>query len=323
MAERVVIVHDAADADGRPDSNDTLAEAASIAGALRVLGFDAQIVPATLDLAALARTLDELAPRAVFNLVESLGGRGQLLHLVPALLAAEALPFTGCSSAALALTSHKLLAKRALARAGAATPAVFDPNAPGAGPWIVKSLWEHASLGLDDASIAAEPKAVHERLERCRAELGGEWFAERYVAGRELNVAVLGTAGGPRVLPIAEMRFRDYPEDKPKIVSYAAKWDPQSFEYRNTVRAFDLEPKLAERAARIALDCWDLFALDGYARVDFRVDEAGEPWVLEVNANPCLAPDAGFAAAANEAGIDFETLIAAVLEDALRRGVGR
>src|SRR5690606_38375532 len=134
-----------------------------------------------------------------------------------ALLAAAELPFTGCSSAALALTSHKLLAKRALARAGLATPAVFDSNAPGAGPWIVKSLWEHASLGLDDASIAAEPGAVHARLERCRAEFRGEWFAEQYVPGRELNVAVLGPAAGPRVLPIAEMRFQDYPQDKPKI----------------------------------------------------------------------------------------------------------
>jgi D-alanine-D-alanine ligase len=320
MAERVVIVHDAAAADGRPDSSDTLAEAAAIAGALRELGFETHVVPATLDLRALERTLEALAPRAVFNLVESLDGRGQLLHLVPALLAAKELPFTGCSSAALALTSHKLLAKRTLARARLATPAVFEPLAPEAGPWIVKSLWEHASLGIDDASIVTEPPAVAERLEKCRAELGGEWFAERYVAGRELNVAVLGTAAGPRVLPIAEMRFQDYPQGKPKIVSYAAKWDPQSFEYHNTVRAFDLSAALVERAAQIALDCWELFALDGYARVDLRVDETGVPWVLEINANPCLAPDAGFAAAAAEAGIDFETVVAAVLEDALRRG---
>jgi D-alanine-D-alanine ligase len=319
MTGRVVIVHDAADAGGRPDASDTLVEARAISDALGELGFTTSIVPATLDLAALESELRKLAPRLVFSLVESLDGRGQLLHLVPALLASLRLPFTGCSSAALALTSHKLLAKRVLQLAGLPTPAVFDPAAPEVGPWIVKSLWEHASLGLDDASIVDEPSAVLERLDACRTELGGEWFGERFVPGRELNVAVLATEQGPRVLPIAEMLFRDYPLGKPRIVGYAAKWHADSFEYNNTVRSFAVEPALHERLTRIARDCWEAFALDGYARVDFRVDEEGVPWVLEINANPSLAPDAGFAAAAAEAGIDFQTLIAAVVEDALRR----
>ena len=176
-----------------------------------------------------------------------------------------------------------------------------------------------ASLGIDDRSIVADAASVPELLESRRTEYGGEWFAERFVAGRELNVALLATADGPRALPIAEMLFKDFPPGKPRIVGYAAKWDAASFEYRNTVRSFAVEPALVERAQRIALDCWDLFALDGYARVDLRVDESGVPWVLEINANPCLAPDAGFAVAAAETGIDFQTTVAAVLEDALRR----
>jgi D-alanine-D-alanine ligase len=319
MRDGVVIVHDAAAAAGRPDSSDTLVEAAAIGGVLGDLGFAVSVVPVGLDLAALERRLGELEPRVVFNLVESLEGRGQLLHLVPALLGSLQVPFTGCSSAALAATSHKVLAKRALARAGLPVPATFDPLLGGAGPWIVKSLWEHASLGIDDASIVDEPADVVRLLEARRAELGGEWFAERYVPGRELNVALLATADGPRVLSIAEMRFQDYPPDKPRIVSYVAKWDAASFEYRNTVRSFAVEPELAERARRIALDCWELFALDGYARVDLRVDAAGVPWVLEINANPCLAPDAGFAAAAAATGIDFQAVVAAVIDDALHR----
>ena len=319
MAGRVVIVHDAAAAQGRPDSVDTLQEVAAVGAVLAELGFDATVVPVGLDLSALERTLRELAPRVVFNLIESLEGRGQLLHLVPALLAALELPFTGCSAAALAATSHKVLAKRELARAGFPAPATFDPAVGGDGPWIVKSLWEHASLGIDDGSIVDDPAAVVALLEARRTELGGEWFAERLVPGRELNVALLATAQGPRVLRIAEMRFRDFPPGKPRIVGYAAKWDAASFEYRNTVRSFAVEPALAERAQRIALDCWDLFALDGYARVDLRVDESGVPWVLEINANPCLAPDAGFVIAAAESGIDFQTVVAALLEDALRR----
>ena len=77
--------------------------------------------------------------------------------------------------------------------------------------------------------------------------------------------------------------------------------------------------RLAERLHRVALDCWALFRLDGYARVDFRVDERGRPWVLEVNANPCLSPDAGFAAALAEAGIGYEAAVARLVDDALER----
>jgi D-alanine-D-alanine ligase len=80
-----------------------------------------------------------------------------------------------------------------------------------------------------------------------------------------------------------------------------------------------VEPAIAHRVGDIALACWRLFGLDGYARVDFRVDEHGDPWVLEVNANPCLSPDAGFAAALAEAGIEYRAAVAGLVDDALRR----
>ena len=125
------------------------------------------------------------------------------------------------------------------------------------------------------------------------------------------------------MLPVAELKFEGFPEDKPAIVGYAAKWDTDSFEYRHTVRSFDVEPELAERAERLALECWDLFALDGYARVDFRVDALGMPFVLEINANPCLSPDAGFAAALERAGIGYGDAIGWLIADARRRVYGR
>ena len=115
------------------------------------------------------------------------------------------------------------------------------------------------------------------------------------------------------------MRFEGFPADKPAIVGYAAKWHADSFEYRNTVRSFGVEPELGARAERLALACWELFALDGYARVDFRVDASGMLFVLEVNANPCLSPDAGFAAALAQAGIGYAEAIGWLIADALRR----
>jgi len=327
MPKPLAIVHDAHAVLGPPDQSDTLVEAQAIAAAVRGLGFAPTIVPVGLDLAALERTLVELAPAVVFNLVESLHGRGRLVAVVPALLESLGLPFTGCSASAIGLTSDKPLAKRLLTRAGIATPRLFDAgietsSALGAGgtggSWIVKSVWEHASLGLDDDSIV-DGARVAATIARRRAAHGGEWFAERFVPGRELNVALLALPTGPRALPVAEIRFDGFPAGKPRIVGYAAKWHTESFEYRHTLRSFAVEAELAARVARIALGCWELFRLDGYARVDFRVDESGEPWVLEVNANPCLSPDAGYAAALAEAGIEYSTALEALLGAALDR----
>jgi D-alanine-D-alanine ligase len=326
------ILHDRHAALGPPDQSDTLIEAHAIAAVLGEIGFETSIVPVGLDLAALERTLADLDPRVVVNLVESLEGRGRLIHVVPALLESLELPFTGCSASALGVTSNKVLAKRQLRAAGLPTPAVFEESADAEsaarpseetpsreqGSWIVKSVWEHASLGLDDASVVAAP-AVADAVAARFAEYGGEWFAEEFVAGRELNVSLIAAGGGARVLPVAEIRFDDFPPGKPRIVGYAAKWDAASVEYRSTPRAFDVEPAIAHRVGEIALACWRLFGLNGYARVDFRVDAQGEPWVLEINANPCLSPDAGFAAALAEAGIEYRAAIAGLIDDALRR----
>lgn len=317
MPAKIVLVHDAAAATGRPDSSDTLLEAQAIAQACATLGYETATLPVGLDLGALERALRALAPAVVFNLIESLEGRAQLLHVVAALLESLDVPFTGCSALALATTSDKLAAKERLRAADIATPAVFGPAAD-SGPWIVKSVCEHASLGIDDSSVAAGA-AIPRLLAARRSEFGGRWFAERFVAGRELNVAVIAAPNGPRALPVAEIRFEGFPATKPAIVGYAAKWHADSFESRHTVRSFAVEPDLAARAERLALACWRLFGLDGYARVDFRVDALGMLWVLEVNANPCLAPDAGFAAGLEQAGIGYAGAIGWLLADAARR----
>ncbi|HEX7080518.1 MAG TPA: ATP-grasp domain-containing protein [Gammaproteobacteria bacterium] len=314
----IVVLHDEAAADGRADAHDVLHEAAHVARALETLGYVAAIEPVGLDLGGVERALARHAPVAAVNLVESLGGRAALIHVVPALLESLGLPFTGCSAAAQLLTSNKRLAKRRLAEAGIATPETWRPGARG-GPWIVKSVWEHGSLGLGDDSVVRDAEGVPAAIERRRAEWGGDWFAERFVAGRELNVALIAAPDGPKPLPVAEIRFDAFPEDKPRIVGYAAKWEAESFECRATPRTFGVERSLAERVTRLALRCWDLFGLEGYARVDFRVTASGEPFVLEVNANPCLSPDAGFAAALAAAAIPFSEAVHWLVDDAFRR----
>ena len=240
------------------------------------------------------------------------------MHVVPALLESRECAVHGLLGARARGYIAQVGGEEPAGGADIATPAVFHAAAD-SGPWIVKSVFEHASLGIDDSSVVSGSAAVSRTLDARRAEFGGSWFAERFVPGRELNVGVIAAPDGARALPVAEIRFDGFPTTKPAIVGYAAKWQPDSFEYRNTVRSFGVEPELAARATRLSLACWQLFALDGYARVDFRVDDSGTLYVLEVNANPCLSPDAGFAAALEQAGIGYTDAIGWLIADARRR----
>jgi D-alanine-D-alanine ligase len=124
------------------------------------------------------------------------------------------------------------------------------------------------------------------------------------------------------VLPVAEILFVDFPPDRPRIVDYEAKWQADAFAYANTPRCFDFpaeDAALLAELERLALEAWRLFGLGGYARVDFRVDGAGRPTILEINVNPCLAPDAGFVAAAERAGLDYDSVIGSIVTAAKER----
>lgn len=175
-------------------------------------------------------------------------------------------------------------------------------------------------MGFDDDSIVTASGAEVRRMLPARAEaLGGACFAERFVDGREFNLSLLSGTGGPQVLPPAEILFSNFPEGKPEILDYPAKWDESSDGWLNTPRRFDFEEsdrELLNRLEETARRCWRVFNLRGYARVDFRVDSDGTPWVLEVNTNPCLSPDAGFAAALETARIPFDNAVQRILDDA-------
>jgi D-alanine-D-alanine ligase len=148
---------------------------------------------------------------------------------------------------------------------------------------------------------------------------GGEWFAEEYIDGREFNISVLECDGQTLLLPMAEMTFVDYPQDKPRIVGYAAKWDENAPEYHASRREFpDLSADILHSAiTKAVLQCWNAFGLRGYARVDFRVDATGKPWVLEINANPSIAMDAGFTAAALQGGMSYNQFIEHIVRASL------
>jgi D-alanine-D-alanine ligase len=324
---KIVVLHDTVPKEGAsPDQTDVLVQAQEVCRALWDLGHDPVDLSVTLNLRLLCNRLRELKPEVVFNLVESIEGHGRMIHVAPALLKCLGIRYTGASAEAIFLTTGKLLTKRALLEASIPTPRAYafsemsGPTSFVPGPYIIKSVWEHASAGLDEDAVVAvsDPAQLSVEMSRLQEKQGGECFAEAFIEGREFNLSLLASESGPQVLPPAEIRFEDYPEGKTRIVGYRAKWHEKSFEYQHTVRCFEFPKEdndLLRSLRDLALRCWDLFDLRGYARVDFRVDRAGRPWVLEVNVNPCLSPDAGFFAAATQAGLSFTRVVERIIQD--------
>ncbi len=321
---RILVLHSDVLPDAPADEQDTLVAAHAIGEALSSRGHAVALAPFALSIEATRVLVEKHRPDAVFNMVEAVFGQGELAPLVPAILEKLNVPFTGCRAAPMALAGDKPLAKRLLRLGSLPTPdwdeAPFHVLEEGR-TYIVKSATEDASLGLDDAAIAGGQTAVRERAAWCKGSFGGRWFAEAYIDGREFNVSVFEENGEPRVLPIPEMRFENWPADRPRLVGYAAKWEEESLDSIGTVRHFGgehHEPDLHRQMAEFAGRCWRLFGLHGFARVDFRVPENGRPTILEINPNPCLEPGAGFAAAAAQAGIPYAELVERLLMAGLR-----
>ena len=329
-AVRVTVLHNGVSDAPTADERDVLVQVEVVAAALVALGHEVQRLPCSLDLATAKRQLVEQRPEVVFNLVEALDGSDRLVALAPSLLDALGLPYTGSPAEALFLTGSKLLAKERLESAGLPTPAWAVPcrrptsHSELPPPYIIKSVWEHASFGLGDEAVvrAGDEHTVQEQLRQRGARWGRPCFAEQYIEGREFNLSLLAGPEGPEVLPPAEIDFSAFPAGKPHLVGYRAKWDADSFEFHHTPRRFDFPSRddpLLGRLRTLARDCWELFGLGGYARVDFRVDEREQPWVLEINANCCLSPDAGFAAALDRGAVAFHEAVRRILDDALGR----
>lgn len=318
----VIIYHSPLAENAPADELDVLDEAAYFRAGLEILGYEVLIWPFPFDMKRLEKQLQEVKPGFVVNLVETIFGNGRLVHVGPAFFEHFQVPYTGCQSDAIYTTSDKILAKKLMKEVGIPTAGFFTygtlkkASDKISGQWIVKSAWEHASFGLDEnEKLLFETR--DELLNRFEKEKNPDhFFAERYIHGREFNLSILGKKTDAEVLPPAEIRFT-YPDGKPRIVGYKAKWDEASFEYINTNRSFDFteyDRTLLEKLKHICHQCWVVFGLTGYARVDFRVDENGNIFVLEINANPCISADSGFVAAATRAGLSQKEVVKRILE---------
>ncbi|MBE0652223.1 MAG: ATP-grasp domain-containing protein [Bacteroidales bacterium] len=304
------------------DEMDVLSQTSEVEEALRELNYVCTREFMDLNLEITKQNILRYSPDIVFNLVESVDQKGELIYLAPALLESLHIPYTGCLLDGMFITSNKVLSKQFLVQNKIPTPGwfsameIFKPEFRKS--YIAKPLWEDASVGIDDSSVfQGNNTGIFDALKK---RWGNNFFIEEYIDGREFNLSVLGGKEGPEVMPLAEIVFHEFPPEKPKIVGYAAKWDKGAFEYHNTIRSFDLSnisQELQSELKEMALKCWKVFNLKGYARIDFRVDKSGKAFVLEINANPCISPDAGFFAACSAAGLTFTEVVERIIYDAL------
>jgi D-alanine-D-alanine ligase len=302
-----------------PDELDVLVQAKFIEKNLQELGIETYRKGITSDFMNEVADLAEKRPDFVFNLVESINNKGELCYFIPALLNMYSIPYTGNPVEAMFITTSKALTSKTLRSAGITNPGAYSPSQynkliPG-NRYIIKPVWEDGSLDITSESVFTFDPEYENKLKGYKDT---HWLIEDFIDGREFNISVLPGEKGPEVMPPAEMVFHNYNGNQPKIVDFKAKWEEGSFEYENTIREFpgdNLNPILRERIISAALKCWDVFGLKGYARVDMRIDNNEIPYVIEVNANPCLSPDSGLAAATIEAGLPFTNVIQRIIND--------
>ncbi|HBN82882.1 MAG TPA: D-alanine--D-alanine ligase, partial [Clostridiales bacterium] len=238
--------------------------------------------------------------------------------------------YTGCSAQAILLTTDKVVSKKILKSAMIPTPEWLtcqeDKGFMQGERYILKPVDEDGSVHITEESVikGESLEGVQERLQHLMRKTNKAFFAERYIEGRELNISMIGNHGHPEVLPAAEIRYIGFKErDKLEILDYKAKWAEESFEFKNTVPNHDFHPedgKMLKLLEECSKKCWYEFGLKGYARVDYRVDREGNPWVLEVNANPCITLGAsGFIRSAALAGLTYTQIIERLIDEALRK----
>ena len=314
---KVVVLFDGISALGKSPDLAILETVEAVEAVLAADGHEAVRIPVNPD-ARWVERVRRAKPDLAFNLCEGIDGVASLESSVISSLELLGIPYTGSGSWTTSICLRKHIVNTMLESARLPVPrfgvARAGEPAPSVGfPAICKPAAEDASLGVEQRSVVKSARALQSRV----TEMHEEWdevIVQRFIAGREVNVGILGD----QVLPIAEIDFSTMPDEYWRIVSYRSKWETGSDEDLGSVPRCpaDLPDELVAELGRIALAAWRVVGGRGYGRVDLRIDESMRPWILEVNANPDFAPAAGLARMARTAGIDYASMVRLVCEQA-------
>jgi D-alanine-D-alanine ligase len=303
-------------------------EVAAVAQALDTLGV-AYRIASVGSLAALPPLLAGSPEPIVFNLVENFPGCPADAPQVPILCEAAGKACTGNDSVCQTLALDKWRTKAILSAAGLPVPAGLTVHPGGTlvasrlppPPWIVKPLLTDASEGIHARSVVTTPRALRMAIRDVHRHFHHPALIEQYFGSREFNIGIFAQGSRLVTLPEAEIEFRNFSPDRPRILDYASKWRPDSFEYQNTVRVIPakIPPRLATRLRTAALAAWQVSGCQDYARIDFRMDAEGRIAILEVNPNPDISPEGGFAAGLKAAGIPYRQFVKTLIRNASGR----
>ncbi len=314
-------------ADDHPDalSEHSIVEVAeTVNEVLKEAGYRVGIAGVTAHPNNLLAVLEKQRPSLVFNLFEGTHMDGQTEAYVTGILQWLDIPITGASFETLALARHKDLTKQLLLGAGLPTPNFYVvddlPIAPCPLKWpvIVKPTTFDASVGIDQDSVATNQKQLEHRLTYI-VENYGTAMVEELIIGRELHVPLIEDPD-LRHTPPSEILFNDEPGFWP-ILTYDGKWHPDTPDYDRTPPKFpaELSPEQREMIGNLAMRAFELLGCRDYARIDFRLSSDGKPFILEVNPNPEISSDAGFALALQSAGIKYGDFIVQIAKNGLDR----
>jgi len=289
-----------------------------VVATLTNLGHEVHTLGVGSDLGAIRDAVDERTPDVVFNLLEDFHGVPIYDQNVVSLLELLRVPYTGCNSRGLMLARDKAIAKMLLASHRIAVPdfAVFRIGrrlrrpARLRFPLIVKSLTKEGSVGIAQASVVSNDDELAERVRLVHERQKTHAIAEEYIDGRELYVGVVGNER-LQVFPVWELHFSRLPEDAPRIATERVKWDPE-YQKKVGVRtraAKDLPTGVDGEISRLVKRVFRALYLNGYARIDLRLDANGKIFVLEANPNPQLAYGEDFAESAEHAGVSYPALL--------------
>lgn len=297
----------------------------AVSSALLDLGYDTLKIPLASPIEAAEEKLRSLKVDLVFNLFEGFCGQPETEALVPEVLARLGVSYTGCPASALKMALDKVNSKQVMRAAGIETPdfQLLTPETLSrfnlGYPCIVKPRNEDASHGLSQASVVSDFAALARQVTKVCRFYGGEALVEEFIDGRELNVTVLGNGKGI-VLPVSEIVY-SLPSGMPRILTFAAKWEPESqyFKGTKTTCPARIPPATQQYVTEMARRVFLLLGSRGYARVDMRLDREGELNVIEVNPNPDISPGSGAVLQAEAAGMSYTRFIKKITRLALEK----
>lgn len=314
---------------GREAREDVVRVASALADALNGGGTHAEPLAIEGNRLDFMDTLRRQKPDLVINLCESLAADSRGEMIVPCLLDILGVPYTGSSALSLTLALHKPKAKELLRARGVSTPGFAVVARPEDAakvqlpfPLIVKPSREDASVGVSIDSVVHDADGLRRVCEAVIRTFQQPALVEQYIAGKEVYVPLLGNSPR-RALPLTEIRFGEYFDTRPNIVTYASKWEPDSPDWNNTPTGpAQVDAALHQRLVQTAMDAFSALDCQDYGRVDLRVSPEGIPYVIDINPNCDLHPSAGYAKTAASAGMDYPTLANTLVEIALERAHG-